>query len=205
MVMEMSRDDHARIAAAIHAAEARTSGQIICVLARASSDYSAWPILWAALIALSSPWPLIAFTHLPVQYIFIAQIFVFMIAMSLLSIGNIRVALAPRAMQRANAHRAALEQYFLRGVTRTRARTGVMIFVSLAERYARIVADDSIDAKVTHADWQAAVDALIAHVKDDRLADGFVKAIDLCGDILALHFPPEPQAVNELPDRLFII
>ena len=203
--MQMTRDDQARIAAAIHAAEAATSGEIICVLARASSDYAALPALWAALLALTVPWPLIAFTHWPVQYIFIAQVLVFALALFVLSLGSIRVALAPRAVRRAHAHRAAMEQFVIRGVTRTKAHTGVLIFVSIAERYARIVADEAVDSKVKHEDWQAAVDALIAHVREDRLADGLIAAIGRCGAILARHFPPADGDKNELPDRLFII
>ncbi len=203
--MTMTRDDHARVAAAIHAAEGKTSGEIVCVLARASSDYSALPILWAALLALIVPWPLTAFTPWPAQHIYIAQLLAFAAAFFLLSLGNIRVALAPRALRRAAAHRAAMEQFVIRGITRTKARTGVLIYVSLAERYAHVIADEAIDAKVKHADWQDAVDALIADVREDRVADGFIAAINRCGALLARHFPPGPDDVNELPDRLFIL
>ena len=135
--MHLAREDHAKIAEAIRAAEAKTSGEIVCVLARASSDYSALPALWAALIALTVPWLLIVFTPWPVQWIYVAQLLVFVGAYLLLSIGDIRVALAPRALRRLNAHRAAMEQFAIRGVTRTRGRTGVMIFVSLAEQIGR--------------------------------------------------------------------
>ena len=203
--MQLSREDRARITEAVRNAEAKTSGEIVCVLARSSSDYAALPALWAALIALSVPWPLIVFTQWPVQHIFVAQRAAFALALFVFSLGDIRVALTPRAVRRAHAHRAAMEQFVIRGVTRTRERTGVLIFVSLAERYARIVADDAVDAKVKHSDWQAAVDALISHVREDRLADGFVAAIDRCGVILAKHFPGESDDQDELPDRLFIV
>ena len=203
--MHMSREDHARIATAIRAAEEKTSGEIVCVLARASSDYAALPALWAALIALSVPWPLIAFTQLPVQWIYVAQLVVFMLALLLLSIGSVRVMLAPRGVQRAHAHRAAMEQFAIRGITRTKGRTGVMIFVSLAERYAHVCADDAIDSKVKQAEWQAVVNALISEVKEGRLADGFIAAIERCGNILAPHFPRSANDQNELPDRIFII
>ena len=83
---------------AIRAAEASTSGEIVCVLARAASDYAALPVIWAALIALTIPWPLIAFTQWPVQWIFAAQILAFAFAYVLPSIGDIRVALAPRSI-----------------------------------------------------------------------------------------------------------
>lgn len=203
--MHLSREDHARIAAAIRSVEAKTSGEIVCVVARASSDYAALPWLWAALIALTIPWPLIAFTQWPVQWIYVVQIVAFIASYSLLALGSIRVALAPRAVRRAHAHRAAMEQFAIRGVTRTKGRTGVLIFVSLAERYARVCADDAIDAKVDQADWQAAVDALIGEVKQGRLADGFIAAIERCGGVLARHFPSAANDTNELPDRIFVI
>ena len=92
----------------------------------------------------------------------------------------------------------------LRGVTRTKKRTGVLIFVSLAERYARIIADEGIAAKVPNAEWQAAIDALTGHMRDGRIAAGFTAAIERCGTVLAAHAPPD-GAANELPDRLYVI
>jgi putative membrane protein len=81
----------------------------------------------------------------------------------------------------------------------------VLIFVSLAERYVRIIADDGISAHVPKAQWQAAVDALVAHMRDGRIADGFVAAIDLCGSELAKHFPRTDASRDELPDRIYLI
>ena len=100
--------------------------------------------------------------------------------------------------------RSALEQFLLRGITRTKNRTGVLIFVSLAEHYARIVADEGISRKVHHSEWQAAVDALTARMHDDQIAAGFIAAIERCGVVLATHAPPDGSP-NELPDRLYVI
>ena len=47
--------------------------------------------------------------------------------------------------------------------------------------------------------WQAAVDALIAHMREGRIADGFVAAIDLCGAELAKHFPRTRRAATNCP------
>ena len=60
----------------------------------------------------------------------------------------------------------------LRGVSRTGNRTGVLVFVSLAEHYVRIVADEAIAQKVHGSEWQAAVDALTAHMRSGRIAAG---------------------------------
>ena len=69
--MEFSKEDHEAVSAAIQQAEKRTSGQIVCVLAHASSDYAHIPILWATALALIAPWPLINFTPWSVQRIFL--------------------------------------------------------------------------------------------------------------------------------------
>jgi putative membrane protein len=202
--MTLTDEDRAAITAAIRAAEARTCGQIVCVLARSSSDYSAIPIQWAAVLALLVPWPLIYFTQLTVQRIFLLQIAVFIVAGLILSWSPLRMALVPRAVRRARAHRGAIEQFFLRGLANTRHRCGVLIFVSIAEHYARIVADQGIASKVGQAEWQEAVDALTRHMRDGRIAQGFVAAIDRCGAVLAAHAPPADPP-DELPDRIFVL
>jgi putative membrane protein len=107
--------------------------------------------------------------------------------------------------RRAVAHRAAMEQFTVRGLARKKERTAILIFVSLAERYARIIADEEISARVPQSQWQAAVDALIAHMRHGRIADGFVAAIDLCGNELAKNFPPAEGNRNHLPDRVYLI
>jgi len=82
---------------------------------------------------------------------------------------------------------------------------GVLIFVSLAEHYARIIADEGIAAKVDQKEWQVAIDTLTAQMREGHVAEGFLAAIAICGEVLARHAPPgaEPQA--ELPDRLYLI
>jgi len=182
--MDFTKEDHDAVSAAIREAETRTCGQLVCVLAHSSSEYAHIPILWASALALSVPWPLIYFTQLSVQRIFLLQLVVFIVAGLVFSWMPLRLALVPRAVQRARAHRAALEQFVVRGISRTKNRTGVLIFVSLAERYARIIADDGIAEKVHGSEWQA--------------------AIERCGAVLATHAPPDGSP-NELPDRLYVM
>jgi putative membrane protein len=202
--MQLTNADHAAVAAAIREAEKHTCGQIVCVLSHASSAYAHIPVLWSSLLALFTPWPLIYFTQWSVQRIFLAQLIVFLVAAIIFSWAPLRILLVPRAVQRARAHRAALEQFVLRGISRTRNRCGVLIFVSLAEHYARIVADEGVAQKVRASEWQAAIDALTMHVREGRLAEGFIAAIERCGAVLAEHAPPDGSA-NELPDRLYVI
>jgi putative membrane protein len=203
--MSISAQERGRIANAIRSAEARTSGEIVCVLARSSSHATALPVLLAAAIALALPWLLVACTALTVERILLLQVAVFLALLLLLSVPRVRAALMPRKTRRAIAHRAAMEQFAMRGIAHKKDRSGILIFVSLAERYARIIADDGIAARVPQAEWQAAVDALIAHMRDGRISDGFVTAVDLCGEKLATHFPRTATGSDELPDRIYVI
>jgi putative membrane protein len=175
------------------------------VLARTSTDAAALPVLLAAGIALALPWLLVALTDMPVERILVLQVAVFVVLSVVLCLPRVRVALVPRAARRHVAHRAAMEQFTTRGIARKKERTGILIFVSLAERYARIIADEGIAGRVPQSEWQNAVDALITHTRDGRIADGFVAAIDACGIVLAAHFPHTETTRDKLPDRIYLI
>lgn len=202
--MTISKEDHDRIANAIHSAEAKTSSEIVCVLAQTSTHTTALPVFIAAVVALVAPWLLITFTAMTVQRILSLQALIFLTLFLLFCIPRVRIALIPHKARRAFAHRAAMEQFISRGIGRRRDRHGILIFVSLAERYARIIANDEIAARIPQSKWQSAVDALVAHMRDGRIADGFITAINECGDELAKHFPR--TATNDLPpDRIYLI
>jgi putative membrane protein len=142
---------------------------------------------------------------MPVYRILSLQIVAFVILTGFFCWSPVRVALMTRRMRRAVAHGVAMEQFRIRGLSGKSGRTGVLIFVSLAERYARIIADDGISARVPKSRWQAAVDALVAHMRDGHIADGFVAAINLCGNELAKHCPRTEASRDELPDRIYLI
>jgi putative membrane protein len=201
----LSGEEQRRVGAAIKAAEATTAGEIVCVLALASSDYKGYATAWSALLALIAPWFLIAVTNLSVHEIFLAQIVLFVVLFSILSESPLSRVLVPRRVRRAEAHRAAMEQFMIRGMVRKKNRAGVLIFVSLKEHYARIVADDGIAAKVHQAVWQDAIDALLERAGRGQIADGFVFAVEKCGKVLAEHFPPASDDKDELPDRIYMI
>src|SRR6516162_1905877 len=188
----ISQADKARIAEAIRTAETKTSGEIFCVIARHASDYRLVPLAWAAAIALVVPAPLI----------YLVQLLVFIAAALVLSLPGIRFHIVPRRTQHERAHVQAMQQFFAQGLDRTENRTGVLIFAAVAERYAEIVADAGINAKVTPQVWEAAIGALIAGIKQGRPGDGFVAAIEQCGVVLAEHFPPGALNRDELPNRL---
>jgi putative membrane protein len=198
----ISEADKARVVDAIRAAEASTSGEIFCVIAQQSSDYRLVPLAWAALLALAVPAPLIYLTLWPASAIYLVQLLVFLIVTVGLSRPGIRFHLVPRRAKHDHAHAQAMRQFFAQGLHHTEQRTGVLIFASVAERYAEIVADAGINATVAPEVWDKAIAALIAGIKDGRPGEGFVAAVTQCGEVLAQHFPPGALNRDEVPNRL---
>src|SRR5262249_59939951 len=78
LVMNVSKEDQDRITKAIRAAEAKTSGEIVCVLAETSVQSTASPVFIAAVISLALPWLLTAFTAMTVFRILSLQVVVFL-------------------------------------------------------------------------------------------------------------------------------
>ncbi len=204
-MMLISEADRTRVGKAIESAERRTAGEIIAMITADSSTYAYAPMLWAALIALLLPWPFIAWTWWPVQTIYLMQLAVFVALALVLKWRPLRLALVPASVKRQRAHHRAVEQFLAQNLHTTAGRTGVLIYVSVAERYVEILADTRIDALVPKGDWQAIVDSLTRRIGAGEPAAGLVEAIEACGARLAKHFPPGSHDPNELPNHLIVL
>lgn len=201
----IAESDKRRITQAIRIAESHTAGEIFCVVARQSSDYRLVPVAWAAASALFVPLPFIYLTRWSAAVIYLLQLIGFLMVAMALSHPKLRFQVVPRRAKHDRAHAEAMRQFFAQGLHKTEHRTGVLIFVSTAERYAEIVADASINEKVAPQVWNNAIDILITAIRAGRAADGFVAAIEQCGSVLAAHFPPGALNRDELPDKLLEI
>lgn len=200
--------EHARIGAAIAQAEAGTAGEIVCVVARASDGY----FFHAAAVALTMLLAASLAVAFALEHLWIGlrlPVFagaVLLAGLSLLALLKLapvlRLGLVPRATRYRAAHDNAVRQFLARKIHRTAARTGVLVFVSLAEAYAEVLADGGIDAKVDQAAWNGIVEALTAAAGAGRLADGLVRAVEEAGLLLAMHFPPVAGDRNELSDHV---
>jgi len=198
-------EDRAAIAAAISRAEETTSGEIVVVAAIASDGYRSFGLLWAALFALAAPIPFIVATKWPVQYIYLIQLAVFLVFGILFQLDRVRYLLVPPSIKRARAHQRAVEQFLAQNMHTTKGRTGVLIYVSFAEHFAEVIADDGIYRKVPPSAWEGIVSELTGHLGRGTATKGFIRAIEACGEILAKHFPPGSAAENELPNHLIVL
>ncbi|MGO4572011.1 TPM domain-containing protein [Microvirga sp. 2TAF3] len=200
----ISSEDHVRLGNAIREVEDHTAGEIVVVVAEQASSYRSVPLLWAMLGALLTPWPLIWITNLGPSRIFLAQLLVAVFLSLFLSWPKRRFALVPRFIKHARAREAASREFLSRGLTRTRERTGVLIYIALAERYAEIIADTGIADRVGPDVWRGIIRELTGTIRDGRIGDGLVVAIQRTGAILAEHAPPRFDDIDELPNKVIL-
>jgi putative membrane protein len=199
----LTDQDRQKIASAIAAAERRTSGELVAVVAQSAGDYRHVSLLWPALGALLLPAVLVTVEPgMTAWTLYLAQAAAFLALALLAHLPPVRMALVPDAMKRRRASRLAREQFFERGLHLTRARTGVLIFVSVAEHYVEIIADEGINALVPPGTWDKAVADFVERVRAGRIAEGFLAAIEVVNTRLAEHFPRPADDRDELPNRL---
>jgi putative membrane protein len=199
----LDAEEKKRIAAAIRSVEAKTAGELVTVIARESDPYRFIPTLWAALLALLVPvvaWLLAVPATVP--QVATVQLALFCCLAILGRWRWLKYRLIPGWVKADRTKRRAREQFFDQRVRDTAGGTGILIFVSVGERYVEILADRGIDERVDRAVWQRIVDDFVARVREGRVAEGFLAAIDECGAILAVHCPRNEADANERPDRL---
>ncbi len=211
MKENVTKSDRHAVVAAIKDAELKTSGEIIVVVAKQSDDYVHVPIHIAAGIALAVPFVLpwaarfFPWASVSLWWVFAIQLIVFIVAALVLSQSWFRYLVTPRRLMRKYAHRNAATQFLAVNAHGTGGRTGVLIFVSLLERYVEIVADTAIAVKVSHADWQRIVNQMLPLLKVQKLTEALVLGVEHSGEKLAKYFPPSAANPNELPDHFIVL
>lgn len=185
--------------------EKRTDAELVTVLARQADDYRYVTLLWAALLSLLVP---AALLFLPVWLTpfegLLLQWGVLLVLAVLFRLKPVQFRVVPRRLQRLRAASLARQAFLEQGLHRTRGGTGLLIFVSEAEHYVEILADQGIARHVDDSEWQTIVDAFIDRVKAGRVAEGFQECVASCGDKLATHVPATEQK-NELPNHLIML
>ena len=203
--MLLDKNAQETLAQTIGEQEKRTDAELVTVLARQADDYRYVTLLWAALLSLLVP---AALLFLPVWLTpfegLLLQWGVLLVLAVLFRLKPVQFRVVPRRLQRMRAAGLARQAFLEQGLHRTRGGTGLLIFVSEAEHYVEILADQGIARHVDDSEWQTIVDAFIARVKAGRVAEGFQECVAACGDKLATHVPATEQK-NELPNHLILL
>ncbi len=214
-------EERQRVSEAVHAAEGGTAGEIVTIVADRSDGYEDIALVYTGLIALFVPVLFAAWPALPLEIVarftsgwgeaevrdlmlltFAAMALVSALVIAILQWEPLRARLTPTATRRRRVRARAIELFKVGAESRTTGRTGILIYLSLAEHMAEIVADEAIHAKVPDTQWGDAMIAMTAQVREGRIADGMIAAVAQVGTILSAHLPRAADDANELPDRL---
>lgn len=218
----LSEEKHRIVSEAVAAAEQQTSGEIVTVLADRSDGYTDVVLVWAAALAFTAmsffavfPEPFFVFWDrvtgawgtdwTPGGIATVATLLgavVFLASWFILSLDAICFRIIPSPVKSARAHEAAVRHFKVGAERRTHGRTGVLLYLSMREHRAEIVADESIATRVPAEVWGEAMVDMLAEVSKGCIAEGLAAGVRDVGVVLAEHFPRDAADNNELPDRL---
>jgi putative membrane protein len=218
----VSEADHFLVTAAVGEAEAATSGEIVTIIADLSDHYEDMAFAWASIVAFLA---LSAYALFPDFYLGVidwltggwrhdysageylamalaAMVLKWIATWAILQYIPLRLLLTPKAIKMARVRARAVSLFKVGTEAKTVGRTGVLLYLSMKEHRAEIVADDAIASKVAPEVWGDAMVALLDEVKAGRPGAGMAEAVRQMGTVLAEHFPKGSENPNELPDRL---
>lgn len=90
-------------------------------------------------------------------------------------------------------------------LTPTKGQTAVLIFVSLEEEQAAVMADKLIASKLPADYWDKPHAMIMRGFKAGAHAEGIIEAIQEIGSQLTAHFPRQSDDTDELPNRPTIL
>lgn len=196
-------EEKERIRQAVIAAESKTAGEIVPMLVTLSARYTEVELigLIAGLLVgmtveflWSDPWGS--------QFLNLWPVAGALVGFLLCRIPPIKRLLIPKSRAADAVHSLALASFTQHGLHYTRDHTGILILVSLLEHRIEVLADRGINAKVEPGTWQEISRILVGGLKSKQTCDAFCQAIARSGEILATHFPRQPDDKDELPDSL---
>ncbi len=218
----LNEEQHKIVSDAVGVAELTTSGEIVTVLADYSDGYNDVALVYAAAMAFTAmslfaflPAPFMAFWDMLIggwmhewttgelASMTIALGLIAFIATWLALIWPpLRFALVPGPVKSSRVHDRAVRHFKVGTEARTHGRTGVLIYLSMQEHRAEIVADRPIAEKVPAEIWGEAMADMLAEIRKGCTAEGIAAGVADVGKVLSQHFPRNGDDVNELPDRL---
>lgn len=214
----------AQIENAVHAAEEKTTGEIVVALAPESDTYSFYELLFGVVFGAISfcfliafheqiiPWLATHFWDMPewTYALFCGGVSYLISALMTLAANWLPIdrRIIPHSVQITAADRRASRCFAESGIYKTAEHSGILIFMSYLERQVRIIADSGINEKIDQAVWDSLA-ATLAHDLNPKngmkAADALTKAVESCGNLLAEHFPPHEENPDEITRALIIL
>ena len=222
--IRITEADIALVTKAVTEAETRSDAEIATIVSERSDNYNDVPLIWAALTALLALSVYAAFPDFYVAMLdrltggwhvwtprewlttmVVAATVKFLAARYIIAWWPLRMAFTPGKTKTRRVRNRAIALFKASTEHRTHSRTGVLIYLSLAEHRAEIVADEAIVAKVSPDAWGAAMALLIGELKAGHPGAGMAAAVTAIGDVLAEHFPRTGHDPDEMPNRMIYL
>ena len=201
----LSEAELQQVAEAIERVERDTDAELVTVLAAQADDYRYIPLLWASLAALLLPGALLFFSGwLAAWQLLLVQWLTFIVLAVVFRLPALTSRLIPRSVRHWRACNLARRQFIELNLHHTVGGTGMLIFVSEAERYVEILVDRGIASRIDDAAWQSIVETFTTRVRNGQVLEGFLGCIESCGALLKQHLPATHER-NELPNHLVLI
>ncbi|TIX51583.1 TPM domain-containing protein [Alteraurantiacibacter aquimixticola] len=221
----LSEDQHRIVSDAVGEAEATTSGEIVTVLTDRSDGYSDVALVWAAALAFTAmslfaflPQPFMSFwdmlsggwlhewtTGQLASMTISLGLIAFIVAWLAQQWDPLRFFLIPGPVKGQRVHAQAVRHFKVGAEKRTHGRTGVLIYLSMKEHRAEIVADEPIAEIVPAEVWGEAMADMLEEISKGCTAEGIAAGVRDVGKVLSEHFPRGADDNNELPDRLIVL
>lgn len=201
----LSDSEQQQVRDAITHIERDTDAELVTVLAPQADDYTYIPLLWAGILSLLIPGAINYFPQwLGASELLIVQWACFAVLAIVFRLPAVTTRLIPRRVRFWRAANLARRQFLEQNLHHTQAGTGMLIFVSEAERYVEILVDRGISSRLDDETWQGIVSTFTQQVKQGQTLQGFLSCIEACGEHLREHVPATHER-NELPNRLVVL
>ncbi len=202
----LSAEERSAVEESIRAAEKRTSGEIVVMVVPSSHHYPLANVLGGALFGLMVAVLVCLVAGVDSMWYFLGFFLPFF------ALGNEAIRrsytlkrLFVRSSDMAEeVEEAAVSSFYSKEVYDTEGHNGVLIYISLFEHRAWVLADKGLHAKVDPAAWREVADLIVDGIREKTQAETLCRAINRCGDMLARHFPPQQGGRNELDDTLIM-
>ena len=221
----LSEADHRRVTEAVARAERASDGEVVTIVAPRSDSYHDVALHYAVLAMLLVPaaaavvpqswidwgltlvfgWNASLSFRLLMLLILLTMALLFLIVRFALAWMPLRMAVTPAATRTRRVRRRAVELFRAGTEKRTKGRTGILLYLSLLEHRAEIVADEAIHSQFEPEIWGEAMAVLIDEVKQGRAGQGLALAVEKVGAVLARILPPTLANPDELPNRVILL
>ncbi|MBO9714206.1 hypothetical protein [Sphingomonas sp.] len=221
-LLNFTPEQQAQVTNAVAEAERTTDGEIVTIVTQSSDAYHDVMLHWAvaAMLLVAGLYALfptqveakLALFHggwlakVEIAEVLVllmaAQAIIFLAVRLLLAPLRLRMLVTPGRTKTRRVRRRALQFFKASAEKRTQGRVGILLYVSLAEHRAEIIADEAIHSQVAPERWGEAMAVLVDGLKRGKAADGMAGAVGRIALVLAETFPKTAADVNELPDRL---